>query len=131
MRKFAIILALLLVSCSPRIIERTIYQRDTTYIEKVKVDSVYKRDSVYVMEKGDTLYIYKEKVRDKYRFIHDTAYVAKVDSVLVEREKVVEVEKPLSAWKTLQIRAFWWLCGAVLLLLLWVLRKPILKMIKL
>lgn len=131
MRKFAIILLLLLVSCSPRIIEKTIVQRDTTYIEKMQIDSVFKYDSVYVKEKGDTLYIYKERVLNKYRYIHDTAYVVKVDSLLVEREKLVEVEKPLSAWKTLQIRAFWWLCGAVLLLLLWAFRKPILKLIKL
>ena len=31
-------------SCSPRIIENIRYQRDTTYVQQMKVDSVYRRD---------------------------------------------------------------------------------------
>ena len=43
----------------------TVYVRDTTYISKVQVDSVFKRDSIFVKEKNDTIYVYKEKVRDR------------------------------------------------------------------
>ena len=118
-------------SCSPRIIENIRYQRDTTYVQQVKVDSVYRRDSVFVREKGDTVYIYKERIRDRYIFRHDTLRLVKVDSVAVERVKEVKVEKPLSAWKTAKIAAFWWLVAAVLLLLLWTFRKPILKLLHL
>lgn len=118
-------------SCSPRIIENIRYQRDTTYVQQVKVDSVYRRDSVFVREKGDTVYIYKERIRDRYVFRHDTLRLVKVDSVAVERVKEVKVEKPLSAWETAKIAAFWWLVAAVLLLLLWTFRKPILKLLHL
>lgn len=121
----------LAVSCSPKIYERVVYQRDTTYVQQVKVDSVYRRDSVFVREKGDTVFIYKERIRDRYVFRHDTLRLVKVDSVAVERVKEVKVEKPLSAWKTAKIGAFWWLVAAVLLLLLWTFRKPILKLLHL
>lgn len=121
----------LAVSCSPKIYERVVYQRDTTYVQQVKVDSVYRRDSVFVREKGDTVFIYKERIRDRYVFRHDTLRLVKVDSVAVERVKEVKVEKPLSAWKSAKIGAFWWLVAAVLLLLLWTFRKPILKLLHL
>ena len=127
---FAILLVMV-TSCSPRIIEHIRYQRDTTYVQQVKVDSVYRRDSVFVREKGDTVFIYKERIRDRYVFRHDTLRLVKVDSVAVERVKEVKVEKPLSAWKSAKIGAFWWLVAAVLLLLLWTFRKPILKLLHL
>lgn len=127
---FAILLVMV-TSCSPRIIETIRYQRDTTYVQQVKVDSVYRRDSVFVREKGDTVFIYKERIRDRYVFRHDTMRLVKVDSVAVERVKEVKVEKPLSAWKSAKIGAFWWLVAAVLLLLLWTFRKPILKLLHL
>ena len=120
---------LALSSCSPRIVDH--YQRDTTYI--VKRDSVrfYDRDSIFIKEKGDTIYQYVEKWRWRDRVRVDTIYRARVDSVAVERIKEVKVIKPLSWWETLKIRAFWWLFGAVLLLLLYVFRKPLLKLIRL
>lgn len=121
----------LAVSCSPKIYERVVYQHDTTYVQSVKVDSIFRKDSVFVKEKNDTIYIYKERIRDRYVFRHDTLRLVKVDSVAVERVKEVKVEKPLSAWKTAKIGAFWWLVAAVLLLLLWTFRKPILKLLHL
>ena len=42
----------------------------------------------------------------------------------------VEVEKPLSWWQSFKIGAFWWLCGALALALLWIFRKPIAKLLK-
>lgn len=40
----------------------------------------------------------------------------------------VEEEKPLTWWESFKIGAFWYLCAAVLLLLLWTFRKFILKL---
>ena len=119
----------MLSSCSPRVIEHIRYQHDTTYVEKVQIDSIYKRDSVYVKEKGDTIYIYKEKIRDRYKFLRDTVRVVKVDSVMVEHVKEVQVEKKLSWWQRWRMNAFPWLLGAVVLLLLWTFRKLIVKLI--
>ena len=120
---------LMLSGCSPRIYERVVTQRDT--IRVVQRDSVrfYDRDSIFIREKGDTIYQYVEKWRWRDRVRVDTFYRVRVDSVAVERIKEVQVEKPLSWWQKLKIRAFWGLAGAVLLLLLWTFRKPLLKLI--
>lgn len=125
------LLALLLLvnSCAaPREVIR--WQRDTTYIERLQVDSIYKRDSVYIREKGDTVYIYKERVRDRYRLLRDTVRLVKVDSIAVERIKEVKVEKPLSWGQRLKLRAFWGLLALVAGLGLWTFRKPLLKLIR-
>ena len=125
------LLALLLGlhSCAtPREVIR--WQRDTTYIERLQVDSIYKRDSVYIREKGDTVYIYKERVRDRYRLLRDTIRLVKVDSIAVERIKEVKVEKPLSWGQRLKMRAFWGLLALVAGLGLWTFRKPLLKLIR-
>ena len=124
----AVALLLLTSGCSPKIIREI--QHDTTYVERVRVDSLYKRDSVYIREKGDTLYVYQEHIRDRYIFRCDTVRLVKVDSVTVERVKEVKVPQPLTKAQTLKIRAFWGLLGAVVLLLLWTFRKSILKLLK-
>lgn len=123
----SVILLTLASSCSPRIVEHIRYQHDTTYV--VKRDSVrfYDRDSIYIREKGDTVYKYVEKWRWRDRVRVDTFYRTRVDSVAVEHTKIVEVKKPLSGWRKWQIGAFWWLCGTVVLLLLWTFRKLIFK----
>lgn len=125
-----LLIAIMASACSPRVIETIHVQHDTTYIQKVQIDSVYKRDSIYVKDKGDTVWIYKELWREKYKYLRDTVAVVRVDSVAVEREKIVEVEKPLTKIQSLKMGAFWWLLGAVLALGGWTLRKPILKLIK-
>lgn len=120
---------LLFCQCSPKIYERVIYQHDTTQV--VKVDSVryLERDSVFVREKGDTVYKYVEHIRYRDRIKIDTVMKVRVDSVAFERIKEVKVEKPLSWWRKFQIGAFWGLCGALTLCLLWIFRKPLLKII--
>ena len=93
------------------------------------MDSLYLRDSVYIRERGDTIYIYKEHTRDRYILRTDTLVRVRVDSVAVERIKEVQIEKPLSLAQRLKIRAFWWLLGASLALALWVFRKPLLRLL--
>ena len=44
--------------------------------------------------------------------------------------KIVEVEKPLSRWKSFKLGAFWWLLGGLVLSLAWIFRKPILAILK-
>ena len=123
------IFLILATSCSPRIVEHIQYQRDTLY--QVKRDSVryYDRDSIFIREKGDTIYQYVEKWRWRDRVRVDTIYRARIDSVFIDRIKEVEVIKPLSWWENAKIRAFWYLFGVVLLLLLYVFRKPLMKLI--
>ena len=123
-------LCLVLCSCSPRIVEHLVVQRDTTYISQLKRDSVYFRDSIYIREqvKGDTIYIkeYRDRWRDRIREVHDTIINVQVDSVAVERIKEVKVEKPLPLGKKVRLWAF--LPLLVFAIVGW--RKEILKLIR-
>lgn len=129
--RLSILLACLLlaVSCSPRIVEHVRTQIE--YRDRVQRDSLYFRDSIYIKEqiKGDTVYI----DRFKYRYIYKDKY--KTDTLLREVHDTtaveVPVEKSLSAWKSFKIGAFWWLVVALIVSLLWIFRKPILKLIRL
>ncbi len=124
------LVVLLLCSCgAARVQTQTIYVRDTTYISKVQVDSVYKRDSVFVKEKNDTIYIYKEKVRDRYRLLRDTVYRHKIDSVYIDRVREVKVEKELTAWQRFRLNGFWVLAAAVAAIGFWKFRRPILGLL--
>lgn len=120
----------MLQGCSPKIVDRIDVRHDTTYVHTVQIDSVFRRDSVFIREKGDTVYYYRERIRDRYKFVHDTLRLVKVDSVAVERVKEVEVEKPLSVGQSLKIRAFWWLFAGLIISAAWIFRKPILAIIK-
>lgn len=124
-KKWALFLALCLVSCSPRIVERVVVQHDTTTVHHR--DTTYRRDSVYIREwmKGDTVFV--DRYRDRYVFRdrwRDSIRV-QVDSFAVERVKEVQIEKPLSWGKRAKIGAFWWLVLAVAGLAAWAFRKPL------
>lgn len=124
-------LCLILCSCSPRIVEHLVVQRDTTYITQHVRDSVFRRDSVWIREyvKGDTVRIteYRERWRDRIREVHDTVINLRVDSVAVDRIKEVKVEKPLPIGKKLRLWAF--LPLLALAVVGW--RKELAKLVKL
>lgn len=123
------LLAVLVTSCgAARKQIETIYLRDTTYISKVQVDSVFRRDSVFIKEKNDTIYIYKEKVRDRYRLLRDTVYRHKVDSVYIDKIREVKVEKQLTAWQKFKMNGFWILAAIVGGYLVWKNRRGLLSL---
>lgn len=126
----AILLSTLLPGCSPKVIERVVYQHDTTVVHRR--DSVIRRDSVYVKEwlKGDTVFIEKYKDRYVYRDRWRDSIRVVRDSVAVETIKEVEVEKPLSWWQKARIGSFWWLLGSLAAALAWIFRKPLMRMFK-
>ena len=107
----------------------TVYVRDTTYISKLQVDSVFKRDSIFVKEKNDTIYVYKEKVRDRYRLLRDTVYQHSVDSVYVDKVREVKVEKQLNAWQKFRLRGFWVLAAMVGGYVVWKYRKHLFRVL--
>ena len=126
MRKAVLIAAALLVaSCSPRIVERLVYQHDTTQV--VRIDSVryWQKDSVFIREKGDTVFQYVEKIRYRDRFRIDTLREVRElhDTTVVERK----VEKELSVGQKAKIGAFWWLLAGLAACLVWIFRKPLLS----
>lgn len=82
-------------------VETVTSRTDTVYSAKLRVDSVIFRDSVAVIQKGDTVLITKYRDRYKVRERVDTLYQAKTDSVRVPYpvERTVYKEKELTAWQ--------------------------------
>ena len=118
-----ILLPILSAGCSPKIIERVVYQRDTTVVHHR--DTTFRRDSVYIREwmKGDTVYIEKYKDRFVYRDRWRDSIRVMRDSVAVETIKEVKVEKPLSWSQKAKIGAFPWVLLALIGAVLWIFRK--------
>lgn len=77
--------------------EHIVYSTDTVYEAVLRVDSVIQRDSVAVIQKGDTVLI--TRYRDRYRVKErtDTVYKAKTDSVRVR--ELYPVERELTKWE--------------------------------
>lgn len=124
-KSFIITMCLVCVGCSPKIIEHEVVKHDTTYIEKLRRDSIYMHDSIYVHEytKGDT--VYRERDRWHYawrdRLVHDSLYFVKTDSVFITKTR--EIEHPISGWMWFQIWAGRIAIFLVGLLLIWMIIK--------
>ena len=118
-----ILLPILSAGCSPKIIERVVYQRDTTVVHHR--DTTFRRDSVYIREwmKGDTVYIEKYKDRFVYRDRWRDSIRVVRDSVAAETIREVKVEKPLSWSQKAKIGAFPWILLALIGAVLWIFRK--------
>ncbi len=95
-----LLMAVLMGSCTRKVyvpVESTAVRTDTVYQAQVRVDSVVFRDSVAVVQIGDT--VYKTKYRDRFRYSEriDTVYQAVVDSV--EKRVPYPVERKLTRWE--------------------------------
>ena len=97
MRKilFLLFMTLLLGSCKvkEKIVEVPIPQIKTEikYIDKVKYDSIYLKDSAYIIQKGDTIYNTKVAYRYKYKYLKDTITINKTDTI-TRLQKVTEIK---------------------------------------
>ena len=97
MRKilFLLFMTLLLDSCKvkEKIVEVPIPQIKTEikYIDKVKYDSIYLKDSVYIIQKGDTVYNNKVAYRYKYKYLKDTITINKADTI-TRLQKITEIK---------------------------------------
>lgn len=114
---FMCIIVLVLAICSCRSVKYVpveTVKHDSIYINKVQVDSVYHRDSIYVVDKGDTVFLYKDRYIYKYKDRTDTLYVTKADSIHVP----YPVEKELTKWQQFQMYFGGWAIGIVITALL-------------
>lgn len=83
---------------------------DTTYINKVQRDSVYRRDSIYVHDRGDTVTVYRDRYLFVDRAVHDTLYVNRTDSIRVP----YPVEKELTRWERVKLELGGWAFGIII-----------------
>ena len=79
---FVTLMLVMSVVCScttTRTVERI--KRDSVYIYRLKRDSIYQRDSIYMLIKGDTVYKYEYKYRYRDKLLRDTISISKTDSI--------------------------------------------------
>lgn len=128
---FTALIVILLSGCATkretltdiRIVER----RDTLREVVERVDSVFIRDSVSVMQRGDTIVKERWRVeyRDRWRDREKEVIVERTDTIV--KTKRVEVDKRLTGWQRFKQRvggvAIVLLIGAVGGLMLWDIRR--------
>lgn len=126
---FMCIIVLVLAICSCRGVKYVpveTVKHDSIYINKVQVDSVYHWDSVYVVDKGDTVFLYKDRYIYKYKDRTDTLYVTKTDSIQVP----YPVEKELSKWQQFRMDFGGWAIAIAVITILIVLGRFVYKLKK-
>ena len=94
-----VVLTIFVNACSTKYVPVESVRVDSVRVETVRRDSVVLRDSVYVVQRGDTVYKTKYKYVYRDRVLRDTFYHVKCDTVT----KVVKVEKELSFWQKKKI----------------------------
>lgn len=129
MIKYVLATLLLLVVWSCRITEYVpveVVRSDTTYINKVQRDSIYQLDSVYILDRGDTVLITKTKYLYKDRVVHDTVYRSRIDSIQVP----YPVEKQLTRWEQFRLDVGGWAMVTVIIIILIVVGRQIYRLYK-
>lgn len=102
---FIIILFLITTACSTT---RTVYvpvenqtmRTDTLRTLLERVDTVRERDSVTVMQRGDTVWLTRHSLREKVSLRRDTIYRALHDTIY--RQTPVPVERSLTRWQRIK-----------------------------
>jgi len=80
--------------------------------DSIRIDSVYRRDSIYVIDRGDTVYTYKDRYLYKYLYLNRIDTVIKTDSIQIP----YPVEKALTRWQKAKIELGGWAFGVLIML---------------
>jgi hypothetical protein len=104
---WAVILTLGLIlffatGCKTRTILVPVKETKIEYRDRLRVDSIYNRDTVEVYGVNDT--IFKNIIKWRERFRIDTVSVVKIDSIPYPVEVVTEVNK-LTKWQRWRLNA--------------------------
>ena len=98
------VITVMLSSCTRTLyvpVEKTLTRTDTVFSAKSRVDSVFFRDSVTVLQRGDTVLLtrYRDRYRVKERI--DTLYQSVNDSVKIRVP--YPVERELTRWERMKM----------------------------
>lgn len=80
--------------------------------DSIRHDSIYQRDSIYVIDRGDTVYTYKDRYLYKYLYLNRIDTVIKTDSIQIP----YPVEKSLTRWQKAKIELGGWAFGVLIML---------------
>jgi hypothetical protein len=117
----AMLICSLFCSCSSvKYVPVVQHKTDTFYLSKNVRDSIYLRDSVSIIERGETVRIEKWHTRYVSREVHDTTYLSKTDSIPTPYpvEVIKEVDKPLTWWQ--RVKMFVGLSSLIIITLLFI-----------
>ena len=123
--KWVLLLFLFLCGCRTEYVPVESVRYDSIMIEKLMRDSVFVRDSVYLQEKGDTIYKYKDRFVYVYKNRVDTFFAEKIREI----EVPVPVERKLTWWERVKLKYAEWVIGALVAIALvyalrqWMARK--------
>ena len=98
MKKNILLLLILLTfaGCKTKTVLVPVKETKIEYRDRLRVDSIYNRDTVQIYGRNDT--IFKDVIRWRERFRIDTVSVVKIDSIPYPVEVVQEVNK-LTKWQ--------------------------------
>ena len=100
---FLLLFLTTIISCTTtKIVEVPIETIKTEYIEQVKYDSIYSKDSIYIMQKGDTIYNNKIQYLYKYKYLRDTINITDTIPKIVTVKDTQYINQ-LQTWQKLLI----------------------------
>ena len=118
-----LILAICCVSCRTQYIPVESVRTEYKTRDSIRFDSIYQRDSVYMLVKGDTIYQYRYKYLYRYLTTNRTDTILKHDSIPIP----YPVEKQLSRWQTIKMELGGWAFGIIILFTLIIIGQIIFK----
>ncbi|WP_373252701.1 hypothetical protein [Bacteroides thetaiotaomicron] len=118
-----LILAICFVSCRTQYIPVESVRTEYKTRDSIRFDSIYQRDSVYMLVKGDTIYQYRYKYLYRYLTTNRTDTILKHDSIPIP----YPVEKQLSRWQTIKMELGGWAFGLVIAFILMVIGRIVYK----
>ena len=108
---YCIILVTTLCSCrSGKYIPVETVRTDSIYINHVQRDSIYQHDSIYIREKGDTVWMEKYKYIYRDKIVRDTMYFNRTDTI----REPYPVEKELTHWQQMKLELGGWAFGIII-----------------
>lgn len=123
---FALLLSLLGCTSTKYVPIETV-RTDSIYVSTVKADSVFERDSIFVYSKNDTVFLYKNVYKYKYKMLRDTLTIERTDTIRVP----YPVEARLTKWQQIKQdiggTAIGGLVAIVLFLVVWLIKVRVNK----
>jgi hypothetical protein len=125
-----VVLALLMCSCKsieyvPVVEKHTVH--DSIYFTQIQRDSIWQHDSILIKDRGDTVWVEKWHTKYVEKQVHDTTYIAKVDSIPVPYEVKVEVPAELSFVQKLCVYVGAFVIFIGMILLFWKIGLPLIR----
>ena len=118
-----LMLAICFVSCRTQYIPVESVRTEYKTRDSIRFDSIYQRDSVYMLVKDDTIYQYRYKYLYRYLTTNRTDTILKHDSIPIPDP----VERQLSRWQTIKMELGRWAFGIIILFTLIIIGQIIFK----